>query len=97
MSRRLFAFDLDGTLLNSRKELSEANLIALKEMAASGAVIAFASGRLGSSMMQYVPILGFEIAMLTLNGAEVYATTKKDSCVYHSPRRAEFADYHIDY
>jgi Cof subfamily protein (haloacid dehalogenase superfamily) len=97
MSRRLFAFDLDGTLLNSRKELSEANLIALKEMAASGAVIAFASGRLGSSMMQYVPILGFEIAMLTLNGAEVYATTKKDSCVYHSPLRAEFADYLIDY
>jgi Cof subfamily protein (haloacid dehalogenase superfamily) len=97
MKRRLFAFDLDGTLLNSRKELSNANITALREMAQSGAVVAFASGRLGSSMMQYVPILGFEIAMLTLNGAAVYANSKMDSCVFHSPLAAYFADYLIDY
>jgi Cof subfamily protein (haloacid dehalogenase superfamily) len=97
MNRKLFAFDLDGTLLNSKKELSESNLIALKEMAESGAIIAFASGRLGSSMMQYVPILGFEIAMLTLNGAAVYADSKMNSYVFHSPLKAEFANYLIDY
>lgn len=47
---KLFAFDLDGTLLNSQKKLSRKNLHALEEMVESGAVIVFASGRLGAAL-----------------------------------------------
>ena len=98
MKRKLFAFDLDGTLLNSKKELSEANLCALKEMAASGAIVAFASGRLGSSMMRYVPLLGFDIAMLTLNGAAVFSDSKElSNLLYHAPLPTMYADQLIDY
>lgn len=72
MLPRLFAFDLDGTLLTDGKQLSPANTRALHEMAASGAVVAFASGRLGSSMQKHVPPDLDDVAMLTLNGAVVY-------------------------
>lgn len=97
MKPRLLAFDLDGTLLNSKKELSPANRAALQEMSASGAVVAFASGRLGSSMHQYVPALGFDIAMLTLNGAAVFSDSNMHTRIYHSPLDSKFADYLIDY
>ncbi len=73
MSYKLFAFDLDGTLLTSNKELSEANKRALREMKDSGGIVALASGRLGSSVTQIADQLGFEPALLTLNGAAVYA------------------------
>jgi Cof subfamily protein (haloacid dehalogenase superfamily) len=97
MKPKLLAFDLDGTLLNSKKELSKANCTALQEMSESGAKVAFASGRLGSSMLQYVPTLGFEIAMLTLNGAAVFSDSQMHSRIYHSPLDSNFADYLIDY
>jgi len=97
MIPKLFAFDLDGTLLNSKKELSPANRTALREMSAAGAVVAFASGRLGSSMHQYIPALGFEIAMLTLNGAAVFSDSNMNTRIYHSPLDSNFADYLIDY
>jgi Cof subfamily protein (haloacid dehalogenase superfamily) len=97
MKPKLLAFDLDGTLLNSKKELTPANRRALQEMSASGAVVAFASGRLGSSMHQYVPALGFEIAMLTLNGAAVFSDSNMHTRIYHSPLDSNFADYLIDY
>jgi Cof subfamily protein (haloacid dehalogenase superfamily) len=72
MPRRLFAFDLDGTLLTSEKQLSEANRRALREMHDGGAVVALASGRLGSSVMKVAEKLGFSPSLLTLNGAAVY-------------------------
>ncbi|HEX2957111.1 MAG TPA: Cof-type HAD-IIB family hydrolase [Chitinispirillaceae bacterium] len=97
MKTRLFAFDLDGTLLNSKKELSQANITALREMSERGAVVAFASGRLGSSMLQYVPALGFEIAMLTLNGAAVFADSQMHCRIFHSPLDSKFSDYLINY
>jgi Cof subfamily protein (haloacid dehalogenase superfamily) len=93
MIPKLYAFDLDGTLLTSEKTLSSANAGALREMAESGAIVALASGRLGSSMMQFVPKLSVDPAMVTLNGAEVYMDSKSGSrTVYHAPLPAEFAD-----
>ena len=72
MLPRLFAFDLDGTLLNEGKQLSPANARALREMAETGAVIVYASGRMGSAMEKFVPPAISDVAMLTLNGAKVY-------------------------
>ncbi len=95
---RLFAFDLDGTLLNSRKEISPANAAALEQMMESGAVVAFASGRLGSSMKQFFPRLGRDLAMLTLNGAEVFLDSRNGyRRVYSAPLSPFHADYLIRY
>lgn len=97
MIPRLFAFDLDGTLLNSRKRLSDTNLQALKEIQQSGAIITFASGRLGSSMFQFCHD-ELDISMLTLNGAAVYSGKNHGSrLIYQAPLAAEYAEFLIKY
>ncbi|NLD99084.1 MAG: HAD family phosphatase [Fibrobacter sp.] len=97
MTPKLFAFDLDGTLLNSEKKLSPKNNSALEEMIDNQAIVAFASGRLGSSMQQYI-CSKFDLPMLTLNGAAVYMGKKHDcKLIYNAPLSAEFADYLINY
>jgi len=98
MIPRLFAFDLDGTLLTSQKTISTANAKALREMADSGAVVTLASGRLGSSMRQFAPGLDMELAMLTLNGAAVYmGSGHGNRRVYDASLSPEYADFLIQY
>ncbi len=98
MNYKLFAFDLDGTLLDDTKRLSPANKQALCEMAAQGAVIAFATGRLGSSMQKYIPEALDDVAILILNGAEVYTGRRHGSRrVHYAPLSGTVADYLVDY
>jgi Cof subfamily protein (haloacid dehalogenase superfamily) len=98
MIPKLFAFDLDGTLLNNKKELSVNNIIALKEMSETGSIVALASGRIGSSMQQYVSMLNNKVALLTLNGAVVYKDAFDISTpIYNSPLPPEFADYLVQF
>jgi hypothetical protein len=90
---KLLAFDLDGTLLTSEKLLSPANRDALIDMAECGAVVALASGRLGSSMARYADEIPIDAAMLTLNGAAVYTGKDRGSlCVHSAPLAPFFAD-----
>ncbi len=51
---KLIAFDLDGTLLNSQKEISQPTLEALKKAADEGKEIAIATGRSLSGVMPYM-------------------------------------------
>lgn len=97
MIPKLFAFDLDGTLLDSRKKLSLSNLMAIKEIIDYGSIVALASGRLGSSMNQYCTE-ELDFPMLTLNGAAIY-TGKKDHSrlIYQAPLASEYADYLLNY
>jgi len=98
MFPKLFAFDLDGTLLNSKKELSTDNIKALKEMHDFGCIVALASGRIGSSMQQYVCKLENNVALLTLNGAVVYKNASDiTNPVYNSSLPPDYADFLIDY
>ena len=98
MQHKLFAFDLDGTLLNDRKELSPANARALEEMAAAGGVIVFATGRLGSSIRNYIPAALDDVACLTLNGAEVCMGERHGSKrVHYAPLASAAADFLIEY
>jgi|WetSurMetagenome_2_1015567.scaffolds.fasta_scaffold00027_48 Cof subfamily protein (haloacid dehalogenase superfamily) len=86
MPPRLLAFDLDGTLLTSDKRLSRANAAALNDMAARGATVVLASGRIGSSMMRYVRELACDPALLTLNGAAVFTGARQGArLVYSAP------------
>jgi hypothetical protein len=98
MTYRLFAFDLDGTLLDDGKRLPPANLQALQEIAATGAVIVFATGRISSSMEKYVPPSLDDVALLTLNGAEVRTGRRSgEKLVYQAALSHQIADYLIDY
>ncbi len=69
---RIVALDLDGTLLDSAKRLSEVNRAALEEAAKRGALIVPTTGRFFGMMPSAVRDLPFVRYAITINGAQVY-------------------------
>ncbi|NLL43483.1 MAG: HAD family phosphatase [Firmicutes bacterium] len=69
---KLIALDLDGTLLNSRKEISSQNLHWIRKAEQSGLIVSFATGRSRSSSEPYWDTVSSEAPMIISNGAEVW-------------------------
>jgi len=69
---KIIALDLDGTLLNSRKELTEGCLSALERAAAKGIEIVPTTGRFFGGMPEAIRNLPFLHYAITVNGAQVY-------------------------
>lgn len=69
---RLIALDLDGTLLNSKKELSPANDAALRQAHDRGAEIVIATGRFFTALPEFLRTLPYVRYYLTVNGAKLY-------------------------
>ena len=67
----IIALDLDGTLLNSKKELSEGNLAALQKAADAGWEIVPTTGRFYGGMPDFIRELPFVHYAITINGAYV--------------------------
>ena len=68
---RIVALDLDGTLLDSAKRLSEANRAALADAAAKGVLIVPTTGRFFGMMPECIRDLPFVRYAITVNGAQV--------------------------
>ena len=68
---RIIALDLDGTLLNSDKELTERNYRALAAAAAKGIEIVPTTGRFYDAMPAVIRELPFVNYAITINGAQV--------------------------
>ena len=69
---RIVALDLDGTLLDSAKRLSEANRAALAEAAAKGVLVVPTTGRFFGMMPACIRDLPFVRYAITVNGAQVF-------------------------
>lgn len=69
---RIIALDLDGTLLDSQKNLSAVNRDALAAAAAKGALIVPTTGRFFGMMPPAIRDLPFVRYAITINGAQVY-------------------------
>jgi Cof subfamily protein (haloacid dehalogenase superfamily) len=69
---RLIAFDLDGTLLDSDKQLSTENEAALARAAKAGIEIVPATGRFYRGMPQTIRNLPYVRYVISINGADVY-------------------------
>ena len=69
---KIIALDLDGTLLDSEKRLSEVNRDALARAAAKGVQIVPTTGRFFGMMPPAVRDLPFVRYAITINGAQVY-------------------------
>ena len=69
---RIIALDLDGTLLDSEKRLSEVNRAALERAAKKGILIVPTTGRFFGMMPPAVRDLPFVRYAITINGAQVY-------------------------
>jgi len=71
MAIRLIALDLDGTLVNSRWEISEKDLAALAAAWQRGIQIVVVTGRRPRAAAPYVAKIPFPVATITSNGALV--------------------------
>lgn len=69
---RIVALDLDGTLLDSQKRLSDRSRAALAHVAEAGALIVPTTGRFFGMMPPAVRDLPFVRYAITINGAQVY-------------------------
>ena len=69
---KIIALDLDGTLLDSEKRLSEVNRVALARAAGKGVLIVPTTGRFFGMMPPAVRDLPFVRYAITINGAQVY-------------------------
>lgn len=78
---RIIALDLDGTLLDSRKQLSKGNVEALAFAAAQGVEIVPTTGRFFGMMPDAVRELEFVRYAITINGAQVYDRKTQEAIV----------------
>jgi 5-amino-6-(5-phospho-D-ribitylamino)uracil phosphatase len=82
---RLLAIDIDGTLVNSRNELTPCTCAALERAAAAGIQVVLATGRRYSHALPLVERLGIRVPLVTASGALV-----KDPTNHATLYRAEF-------
>jgi Cof subfamily protein (haloacid dehalogenase superfamily) len=71
MTRGLVAIDLDGTLLNSQGQLSDANAAALRDAVAAGYLVAPATARWYQAAIRPFAQAGLDAAAIAAGGADV--------------------------
>src|SRR5271166_1138591 len=71
---RLIAIDIDGTLLDSKVEISHANLNALRRAYAAGIEIVLGTGRRHKFALPIAESLGFDLWLISSNGAVTRST-----------------------
>lgn len=71
---KLIVCDLDGTLLNSKKLISSANLEAINAVRERGMFFTVCTGRIPEMMEAYHRLLGIEGPVITANGAVIVDT-----------------------
>ena len=79
-SVRLIAIDIDGTLLDSNFQVSARNLATLRRANSLGIEIVLATGRRHTFALPVVQALGFELTLISSNGA---VTRTNDGKLFH--------------
>ena len=81
MSIKLIAFDLDGTLLDDHKQISDKTLEVLQKAADRGVILVPATGRIRGAVPEFIRNLPYTRYLITINGGVVW-DTGKDYIVY---------------
>jgi len=79
MRYKLICIDVDGTLVDSNKDLPKENIKAIQEASKAGIKIAIASGRAPASVKEILDDLGIEGYGICLNGAYIIDRNKEVS------------------
>jgi Cof subfamily protein (haloacid dehalogenase superfamily) len=79
-SIRLIAIDIDGTLLDSNHQVSDANLTVLRRAHERGVEIALVTGRRHMFALPVAQSLGFEVTLISSDGA---VTRLSDGSLFH--------------
>ncbi len=72
---RLIAIDIDGTLLDSKVEISPSNLVALRRAHEAGIEIVLGTGRRHKFALPVAESLGFDLWLISSNGAVTRSTS----------------------
>jgi hypothetical protein len=95
---RLIALDLDGTLLNDDKEISDADSDALGAFVRAGGVVVLASGRMTNNIRPLYDRLGFDGPTIAYNGALVREPRSEGGkVILETGLPARYADELMDY
>jgi len=86
----LIVADLDGTLLNSKVELSARTLDAVRRYHEAGGLVTYATGRSGESARRFAEQAGIKIPGIAFNGGKVVSHID-DSVIYETFLDAEAA------
>lgn len=66
---KIFALDMDGTLLDSKSKLSEDNIKALRDLESTGIRVVLASGRVFKSVLYFASKISTNTCIIANNGA----------------------------
>ncbi len=96
---RLIAIDVDGTLLDPKFQISEANLQTLARAHAQGIEIALATGRRHTFALPVARALGFDVTLISSNGA---VTRRSSGDLFHqdllpSTTALKLLDYMVEF
>lgn len=69
MKYKMLCVDMDGTLLNNKKEITDRTKIALKKAEEAGVKVVIATGRLFTSAYYYADLVGLKTPIISANGA----------------------------
>lgn len=85
MKPHLIALDLDGTLLNDEKVITEKTALAIQEAKAKGHIVMIATGRPYRATALYYKQLGLTTPVVNFNGAFVHHPLQSDWQTIHEP------------
>ncbi|MGB9679828.1 MAG: HAD family hydrolase [Thermoanaerobacteraceae bacterium] len=91
---KLFVTDADGSLLDSKSQISERTIEAINKIISEGVIFTIATGRMHTSILPYAEKLNINAPIISYNGAlikDVY--TKK--IYYYNPIQPEDAIFAI--
>jgi len=80
MKYRLIVTDLDGTLLDEKKNIPDENIKAIERFRQKGGLFTIATGRGEKGAIPYIKKLNIDIPAILFNGGELYNPVK--GCIY---------------
>lgn len=83
MKYKLIVSDLDGTLLDSRRNISDRTKELIHKYISVGGIFTFATGRMENSARHYIDYLNIEAPAIIYNGAKV-SDIKKETVSYEA-------------
>lgn len=87
MKYKLVAIDMDGTLLNSEKQISERTRKAIERAKVQGTHVVICTGRILKSALYYSKSLGLNNPLIACNGALIVDETQ--NIIYEKPLEKE--------
>ena len=88
---KLIAVDLDGTLLDSQRNISEKNKRAIRDVLAAGKLFTVSTGRPLQGVTELIELLDADLPIILYNGA-MAATTRSGRILYESPLPGPLAE-----